>query len=165
MCREASNCSSLHPFGRFSSPSGRSSVFDQASRFLSKHRYEKIAATVQMTWYPIRTRSSLRQVTQFKSRRSDASLHGPDVHASDMKIVCIRSAVRTTVPPVYMEITCSGRATVQTTMPHRSDATLKQERSLAKFLKFRSYSCPSGRPMAIVRTAPSFIKPDAHLSP
>jgi len=25
----------------------------------------------------------------------------------------------------YMEITCSGHATVQTTVPHRSDAALK----------------------------------------
>jgi hypothetical protein len=32
LCREASNCSSLHPFGRFRSPSGRPSVFDQSFR-------------------------------------------------------------------------------------------------------------------------------------
>jgi hypothetical protein len=29
LCREASNCSGLHPFGRFSSTSGRHSMFDQ----------------------------------------------------------------------------------------------------------------------------------------
>jgi hypothetical protein len=62
LCREASNYSSLHPFGHFSSPSRRLSVFDQASVFLSKHRYGKIAATVWTTWIPIRTRSSIRQV-------------------------------------------------------------------------------------------------------
>jgi hypothetical protein len=100
LCREASNCSSLHPFGHFSSPSGQSSVFDQASGFLAKHRYGKIAATVRTTWIPVRTRSSIRQVSQFKSRRSDASQHGPDALASNMEIACIRSAVRTTVPPV-----------------------------------------------------------------
>jgi len=100
LCREASNWSSLHPSGRFSSPSGRSLVFDQASGFLSKHRYEKIVVTVQTTWYPVRTRSSIRQVSQFKSRRPDASHHGPDARASDMEIACIRSAVWTTVPPV-----------------------------------------------------------------
>jgi hypothetical protein len=32
----------------------------------------------------------------------------------------------------YMQITCSGRATVRTTMPHRPDAALKQERFSAK---------------------------------
>jgi hypothetical protein len=32
----------------------------------------------------------------------------------------------------YMEITCSGRATVQTTVPHRLDAALKHEIFLAK---------------------------------
>jgi hypothetical protein len=31
-----------------------------------------------------------------------------------------------------MEITCSGRTTVRTTVPHRPDAVLKQERFLAK---------------------------------
>jgi hypothetical protein len=65
---------------------------------------------------------------------------------------------------LYMEITCSERATVRTTGHHRPDATLKQERSSAKFLEFWSYSCPSGRPMTTVRTALSFIKPDAHLN-
>jgi hypothetical protein len=32
----------------------------------------------------------------------------------------------------YMEITCSGHATVQMAMPHHSDAALKQERFSAK---------------------------------
>jgi hypothetical protein len=34
-----------------------------------------------------------------------------------------------------MEITCSGHATVRTTMPHRPDAALKQERFSAKISK------------------------------
>jgi hypothetical protein len=34
-----------------------------------------------------------------------------------------------------MEITCSGRATVRTSVSHRPDAGLKQERFLAKFLE------------------------------
>jgi hypothetical protein len=63
---------------------------------------------------------------------------------------------------LYKEITCSGRATIQTIVPHRPNAVLKQERFSTKILKFWSYSCPSGRPMTTVRTAPSFIKPDAH---
>jgi len=66
---------------------------------------------------------------------------------------------------LYMKITCSGRTTVRTSRQHRLDAALKQERSSAKFLEFRSHSCPSGRPMTTVQTAPNFIKPDAHLSP
>jgi len=65
---------------------------------------------------------------------------------------------------LYMEITCSGRATVRTTVHHRPDVALKQERFLEKFSEFRSHSCLSGRPMTTVRTAPSFIKPDAHLN-
>jgi hypothetical protein len=65
---------------------------------------------------------------------------------------------------LYMEITCSGHATVRTTMPHHPDAALKQERFSAKFLEFRSHSCLSGRPMTTIWTVPSFIKPDAHLN-
>jgi len=65
---------------------------------------------------------------------------------------------------LYMEITCSERATVWTIVHHRLDAAFEQERSSAKFLEFRSHSCPSRRPMTTVRTAPSFIEPDAHLN-
>jgi len=36
----------------------------------------------------------------------------------------------------YMEITCSGRATVWTIVPHRPDAALKQERFSAKISEF-----------------------------
>jgi hypothetical protein len=46
---------------------------------------------------------------------------------------------------LYMEITCSGHATVFTTVHHRPDTAFEQERSQAKFLEFRSHSCPSGR--------------------
>jgi len=35
----------------------------------------------------------------------------------------------------YMEITCSGRATVRTSVSHRLDAALKQERFSTKFLE------------------------------
>jgi hypothetical protein len=94
LCREASNCYNLHPSRRFSSMSRRPSVFGHASGFLSKHRYGKIAATVQTTWIPVRMRSSIRQVSQFKFRRPDASHHGPDARASDMEIACIRSTDR-----------------------------------------------------------------------
>jgi hypothetical protein len=65
---------------------------------------------------------------------------------------------------LYMEITCSERVTVRTTRQHRPDAALKQERFSAKFLKFQSHSCPSGRPMTTIWTAPNFIKANAHLN-
>jgi len=78
---------------------------------------------------------------------------------------CVHQISRPDARSLYMDITCSGRATVRTIVPHRPNAALKQERSLAKFLEFWSYSCPSERPMTTFWTVPSFIKPDAHLSP
>jgi hypothetical protein len=65
---------------------------------------------------------------------------------------------------LYMEITCSGRATVRTTGHHRPDEALKQEIFSAKFLEFQMHSYLFGRPMTTVWTAPSFIKLDAHLN-
>jgi hypothetical protein len=65
---------------------------------------------------------------------------------------------------LYMEISCSGHATVRTTGHNYLDTAFKHERSSAKFLEFRSQSCSSGRSMTTVRTVPSFIKPDAHLN-
>jgi hypothetical protein len=72
LCQEVSNCSSLHPSGRFSSTFGRHLVFDKLCGFYPKQRYWKITATVWTMWIPIRTRSSIRQVSHSKSRRSDA---------------------------------------------------------------------------------------------
>jgi hypothetical protein len=85
------------------------SVRPKLQDFFPKHRYGKIAATVWPTWISIRTRSSIRQVSQFKSRRldashhgPDASHHGPDVRVSNLEIVCIRSTVQTTILLVRM---------------------------------------------------------------
>jgi hypothetical protein len=100
LCREALNCSSLHPSGLFSSTSRRHSVFDQLWDSLPKHRYRKIVATVRTTWIPVQTRSSIRQVSHSKSRSPDASVHGPDTRASDMEIACNRSIALTTLPLV-----------------------------------------------------------------
>jgi hypothetical protein len=94
LCREASNYSNLHPSGRFSSPSGRLLVFDQASDFLSKIKYGKIGATVQTTWIPVWTRYSLRQVRNLNSTVRTPAYHGPDARMTDMEIVCSRSPVR-----------------------------------------------------------------------
>jgi hypothetical protein len=97
LCRETSNCSSLHLFRRLSSTSGRHSVFDQLWDFFPKHRYGKTATTVWTMWIHVRTRSFIRQVVHSKSRCPDVSLHGSDALASYMEIASIRSTVRMTV--------------------------------------------------------------------
>jgi len=97
LCREASNCSSLHPSGRFNSTSGRHLVFDQLRDFLPKHSYGKIAATVQTKSIPVWTRSSIRQVSHSKSRRPYVNPLGSDARASELEIACIRSTVRMTI--------------------------------------------------------------------
>jgi hypothetical protein len=97
LCREGSNCSSLHPFGRFSSTSRRHSVFDQLWDFFPKHRYGKTAVTIRTMWIPVRTSSSIRQVVHSKFRRPDDGLHGLDARASYMEIACIRFTARTIV--------------------------------------------------------------------
>jgi hypothetical protein len=101
LCQEVSNSSSLHPSRRFSSMSERLSVFDLLQDFFPKHSYGKITATVRTTWIPVRKRSSKRQVSQFKSKRPDASQHGPEARASDMEIACIKSTVRPIFPLVW----------------------------------------------------------------
>jgi hypothetical protein len=65
----------------------------------------------------------------------------------------------------YMEITCSGRATVRTTVPHRPNAALKQERFSAKISKILSHSCLSGQLRFTVQTAFVIIIAVAHLNP
>jgi hypothetical protein len=101
LCQEASNYSSLHLSERFSRTSGQHLVFDQLWDFFPKHRYGRIAATVRTMWNLVQTGSSIRQVSHSKSKRPDASQHGPDARASDIEIACIRSTVRTTIPLVW----------------------------------------------------------------
>jgi hypothetical protein len=170
LCREASNCSSLHPSGRFSSPSGRSSVFDQASGFLSKtqiwedccNRPNDVdfrpGALIHKASIAIQIQTSGGQSSWsgqacIKYENCVHHINLPDDHPPDPD-----------AQSLCMEITCSERATVRTTGRHHLDAVLKQERYSAKFSEFRSHSCPSERPMTTVRTAPSFIKPDAYLN-
>jgi hypothetical protein len=69
------------------------SVRPKLQDFFPKHRYGKIVATVRMTWIAVWTRSSIRKVSQFKSRRPDIGHHGPDARVSNMEIACIRSTV------------------------------------------------------------------------
>jgi hypothetical protein len=169
MYQEASNCSSLHAFKRFSSMFGRQSVFDQLWDFFPKHIYGKITATVHTMWIPIRTRSSIRQVSHSKFRRLDSSLRGPEARATYMEILCIWATVRTIIPLVRtrealiwklhaVEVRSSGRQ--GNTVRRR----LKSGKNFSEILESRSHSCPSGRLMSTVRTVPRFIKPDAHLN-
>jgi hypothetical protein len=160
-CREVSYCSSLHPSERFSSTSRRHSVFDQVRDFLSKHSYGKIAATIQTMWIPVRTRTSIRQVSHSKSRRLDVNPFAPDARASDMEIACIRSTVWTTIPLVRTCEALVWEVLVAEVQPPEDRAPpsgrgSNQERISAKFLESRSHSCSSGRRMIIVWTTPRF---------
>jgi hypothetical protein len=170
LCREASNCSSLHPSEHFSSTSGRLSVFDKLQDFFPKHSYGKFATTVQTTWIPVWTRSSIRQVSHSKSKCLDVSPLGPNAQASDMKFACIRSTVRTTIPSVW---TCESLVwkilAAEVRLPGRRGLPFgrgsKQERISAKFLESRSHSCPSGRPMNTFWTAPRFYQAKRSFEP
>jgi hypothetical protein len=129
LCREASNYSSLHLYGRFSNTFERHSVFDQLQDFFPKHRYRKFVVT------PVRTRSSIRQVSHSKSRRPDASLHGLDARASNMEIACIRSTVRTTIPLVRMREALIWKFLAADDIATSSRRSSNQERISAKFWK------------------------------
>jgi hypothetical protein len=61
----------LPPSGRFSSKSGRSSALDQ-SLILSKFQGREDQSTVRTMWYPVRTRVSTRQESQFEFDRQNA---------------------------------------------------------------------------------------------
>jgi hypothetical protein len=130
----------LHPSERFSSPSGRLSVFDQASDFLSKSKYGKIVVTVRTTWIPVRTCYSLRQVRNSNSTVQTPVYHGPDARTTDMEIACRRSTVRTTIPMVRTrealirklfaaDVRPSGRQclTAQTRLSKRKDFQRKSQ--------------------------------------
>lgn len=101
LCREASNCSSLHPFGCFSSTSWRHSVYDQLWDFFPKHKYGKTTTTVRTMWYPVQTHSSIRQVMLSKSRLPDDMFYGSDARATYIEIVCIKSIIQTTCSMVW----------------------------------------------------------------
>jgi hypothetical protein len=126
LCREALNCSSLHPSGCFSSTSGRHSVFDQLWDFFPKHKYGKIAATVRKMWIPVRTSSSIRQVEHSKFRRLDIGLHGSDTWATYMEIACIWSTVRKTIPLVQTcEALIRKLRTVEVRLSGRQGKTIR----------------------------------------
>jgi hypothetical protein len=160
--REASNCSSLHLCGRFSSTSERHSVFDQLWDFFPKHKYGKFAATVRTMWNPVRTDSSIRQVSHSKSRL-------PDARALDMEIACIRSTVRTTIPLVRTNEAFILKLLAAEVRPSGWQGTtvwtrLKSGKNFCEFWKadrtvvrLDVLSLPSGRHLGC-------IKPGAHLN-
>jgi hypothetical protein len=134
LCQEALNCSKLHPSGRLSNTSGRRSVFDQLWDFSPKNRYGKTATTARTMCLPVRTISFIRQVVHTKFNCPDVILHGPDAQASYMEIASINSIVR-----------MLGQ--------HRPNAALFKKEYHAN-LESRLHSCPSGRLMSTVWTAP-----------
>jgi hypothetical protein len=154
LCREASNCSSLHPSRRFSSTSGRHSMFDQLWDFFPKHRYGKIAAAVRTIWIPVRTGSSIRQVVHSKSRRPDDSLLGPDARATYIEIVCIRSTVQTTIPMVRTRKALIWKLRAAEVRPSGRQGNiirtrLKSGKNFSEILESRSHSCLSRSLMSI----------------
>jgi hypothetical protein len=145
-------------------------------------------------WIPVRTRFSLGQESQFKYSRPDVCQHGLDAHASDKEIAYSTSIVRTpayhglNARSSDLEIACwiltvqkaiplgpnarsliwkllaadvrpSGRQclTVWTQLLNKKDFQWKSQ-------KFWSHSCPSGRTMSTVWTAPVYFTAVAHLN-
>jgi hypothetical protein len=126
-------------------------------QILSKFKKGNIDSTV-------RTHSFIRQESQFKFNRPDVCQHGLDARSTDMDCIfnfnrpdaCLSWSGCALIrygncvlkinlseghPPwsghtkPYMDITCSGRVTVRTTIHHCPEAALKQERFSVKILK------------------------------
>jgi hypothetical protein len=101
-------------------------------------------------WIPVLTSSYIRQESQFKCNRPDACLSwfGPALNSYEN---CVLKINRPDGHPPwsgrkkpYIEISYSGRATIRTTLPHRPDAALKQERFSTKISEILSHGCLSG---------------------
>jgi hypothetical protein len=137
-------------------------------------------STVRTIWYPVRTRISVRQESQFKMNRPDIwqlwsrrwcivygnwryDFNRPDVSPlwSGRTHIwygnCVLKFSRPDAPAPWsgranpvMEITCSGRASVRTIKPSRPDDVLIQERFLRENFR-KSY-----------RTV---VRPDGHGPP
>jgi hypothetical protein len=151
LCQEASSCSSLHQSGRFRSPSGTHSVFDQVSGFLSKTQIWEDCCNRpnDVNSRPDTLIHKASIVIQIQtSGRQPAWSERASIRYGNCMHQINRSEDHPPSPDtrsLYMEITYSGRETIQTTGQHRPNAALKQERFSVKFLEFRSHSCPSGR--------------------
>jgi len=148
--------------------------FSNGSLILSKYQEREDQSTVRTMWYPVRTRISVRQESQFKMNRSDiwqlwsgrwCIVYGNwrfDFNRSDVSLSwskrtrirygnCVLKFSHPDSPAPWsgrakpvMEITCSGRASVQTIEPSRPDDVLIQERFLHK--NFGKSYCKVVRP-------------------
>jgi hypothetical protein len=147
-------CSSLHPSRRLSSPSGHPSVFNQASDSFQNYIWEDCCNRLDALLLKVRIAIQI-QPSGHLSARSGRGFNrygncGFDFNCPDTCLSwsrraqskygnCVLKINRPDGHPPwsghakpYMEITCSGRATVRTTVSHRPYAALKQERFSAK---------------------------------
>jgi len=92
--REGSVLACIRPNDSAARPNASQSTKLQ---ILSKIKYGNIAATVRTTWYPVRTRFSLRQVRKSNSTVRTLVCHYPDARSTNMEIACRRSTVRTAI--------------------------------------------------------------------
>jgi hypothetical protein len=146
-------------------------------------------------WYPVRTRVSTRQESQFKYTRSnvrqpwsgrafikegncrfyfnrleDYLSWSGRAHISYGNCVSKISRLHAHPPcsgraKPYKEITCSGRATVQTMYRPVWTWLLNKKDFSAKFLENPVAQLSVRTAMTTVQTTPNYILPDAHLSP
>jgi hypothetical protein len=150
-------CSSLHPSRRLSSPSGRLSVFDQASGSFQVHIWKDccnlpndvdscLDALLLKTRVAIQIQPSRRlsiwsgrafnryENCRFNFNRPDAYISWSG-RALNRYENCVLKINRPDGHPPwfrrakpYMEITCSGRATVRTRLSNRKDFQLKSQK-------------------------------------
>jgi len=135
-------------------------------------------------WYPVRTRVSTRQESQFKYTRPDVrqpwpgcafikegncrfDFNRPDDYLSwsGRAHISYGNCVLKISPPdvhppwsgrakPYMENTCSGRATVRTTVSSVWMRLLNRKDFQRNFQKILSHSCPSRRHPHIFQQSP-----------
>jgi hypothetical protein len=94
LCQEDSNCSSLHPSGRFNSMSKRLLVFNKLQKISKTQLWEDYCNRSDF----VDSRPDVRihkASIAFKSRHPNNGPHGSDTRASDMEITCIRSTIWT----------------------------------------------------------------------
>jgi hypothetical protein len=149
-----SYCSNLNPPERFSSSSGRLSVIDQL-QILSKFnlREDYLNRPDDVDSRPDALLYKARIVIQISPSEYQLALVRTHVHQLSKLPIQLQPSGRAHIrygncvlkisrpdahPPwsrlakPYKEITCSGRATVLTTLSHRPDTVLKQERFLSE---------------------------------
>jgi hypothetical protein len=179
-------CSSLHPFGLLSNPSGRPLVFDQASDSSQNYIWEDCCNRPDdVDFHPDALLLKARIAIQIQpSERLSAwsgrafnryGNYGFDFNCPDACLSwserahskygnCVLKINRPDGHPPwserakpYMEITCSGRATVRTRLSNKKDFQPKSQ-------KFWSHSCLSGRPMSTIRMKPIYFIAVTHLN-